>query len=278
MCNPQFRWALRTHLGWLLFDLIPEELQEKPLLLPPHPMNRTVPLGGTVTFQCRVKSEVEPHIKVSASARIILTCLQLFHTCALYSSLSVCCKWPVVLDVSLGLLFYVQSTLASMELACFGLVFAIPSAAKWFALPPICHLGFWESWLCRCVLWRNNLHVYSTCFSTLSASWVILGNWRFFVQCTSLTQHIKSRCNSCSNDLWPFGLELDSIELKSVLLRCFCCWVFYFFVSLLAQFSQACGDFTFNIIMTSAISFPIFLIHLLSYHLHYAIPLIVIGL
>ncbi|ELT93960.1 hypothetical protein CAPTEDRAFT_170033 [Capitella teleta] len=40
-----------------------EQLQERPVLVSPHPTNRTVSFGGTASFQCSVRSDVEPHIQ-----------------------------------------------------------------------------------------------------------------------------------------------------------------------------------------------------------------------
>jgi hypothetical protein len=34
------------------------------MLLPPHPSNRSVPWGASTSFQCTVRSDVEPHIQV----------------------------------------------------------------------------------------------------------------------------------------------------------------------------------------------------------------------
>ncbi|KAK3580098.1 hypothetical protein CHS0354_005156 [Potamilus streckersoni] len=39
------------------------KITSKPVLMGPHPVNETVPLGGTVSFQCRAKSAVQPHIQ-----------------------------------------------------------------------------------------------------------------------------------------------------------------------------------------------------------------------
>ncbi|XP_036355932.1 fibroblast growth factor receptor-like 1 [Octopus sinensis] len=40
-----------------------EEVHEKPQLLPPHPLNQTARRGEQASFQCHVKSEVQPLIK-----------------------------------------------------------------------------------------------------------------------------------------------------------------------------------------------------------------------
>ncbi|XP_014772058.1 fibroblast growth factor receptor-like 1 [Octopus bimaculoides] len=40
-----------------------EKVQKKPQLLPPHPLNQTAQRGEQASFQCHVKSEVQPHIK-----------------------------------------------------------------------------------------------------------------------------------------------------------------------------------------------------------------------
>ncbi|XP_029645257.1 fibroblast growth factor receptor-like 1 [Octopus sinensis] len=40
-----------------------EKVQRKPQLLPPHPLNQTAQRGEQASFQCHVKSEVQPHIK-----------------------------------------------------------------------------------------------------------------------------------------------------------------------------------------------------------------------
>ncbi|XP_050395678.1 fibroblast growth factor receptor-like 1 [Patella vulgata] len=40
-----------------------EKIKTKPVLISPHPMNTTVDYGGTASFQCRVRSVVQPHIQ-----------------------------------------------------------------------------------------------------------------------------------------------------------------------------------------------------------------------
>ncbi|CAI9733590.1 fibroblast growth factor receptor-like 1 [Octopus vulgaris] len=40
-----------------------QKVQRKPQLLPPHPLNQTAQRGEQASFQCHVKSEVQPHIK-----------------------------------------------------------------------------------------------------------------------------------------------------------------------------------------------------------------------
>ncbi|XP_074641863.1 fibroblast growth factor receptor-like 1 [Tubulanus polymorphus] len=42
--------------------IIERELMLKPELIPPHPVNTTVQFGHTASFQCKVRSEVAPHI------------------------------------------------------------------------------------------------------------------------------------------------------------------------------------------------------------------------
>lgn len=39
-------------------------MKTKPVLVGPHPLNETVTLGGYAAFQCKVKSQVQPHIQV----------------------------------------------------------------------------------------------------------------------------------------------------------------------------------------------------------------------
>ena len=39
-------------------------MKTKPVLIGPHPQNETVVLGGVASFQCKVKSVVQPHIQV----------------------------------------------------------------------------------------------------------------------------------------------------------------------------------------------------------------------
>ena len=41
-----------------------EKIKAKPELVPPHPVNTTVPYGESALFQCKVKSAVHPHIQV----------------------------------------------------------------------------------------------------------------------------------------------------------------------------------------------------------------------
>ena len=45
---------------------ISDQVRTKPKLISSHPQNTTVEYGGTASFQCRVKSLVQPHIKVCA--------------------------------------------------------------------------------------------------------------------------------------------------------------------------------------------------------------------
>ena len=40
------------------------KMKTKPVLIGPHPENATVVLGGVASFQCKVKSVVQPHIQV----------------------------------------------------------------------------------------------------------------------------------------------------------------------------------------------------------------------
>ncbi|XP_013392958.1 fibroblast growth factor receptor-like 1 [Lingula anatina] len=40
-----------------------DKIKEKPELIPPHPLNTTVRHGGTASFQCKVRSDVQPHIQ-----------------------------------------------------------------------------------------------------------------------------------------------------------------------------------------------------------------------
>ncbi|ESO86594.1 hypothetical protein LOTGIDRAFT_128829, partial [Lottia gigantea] len=40
-----------------------EKINTKPVLIAPHPMNTSVEYGGTASFQCRVRSIVQPHIQ-----------------------------------------------------------------------------------------------------------------------------------------------------------------------------------------------------------------------
>lgn len=39
------------------------KMKTKPVLIGPHPLNETVPVGGYASFQCKVKSQVQPHIQ-----------------------------------------------------------------------------------------------------------------------------------------------------------------------------------------------------------------------
>ncbi|XP_053406763.1 fibroblast growth factor receptor-like 1 isoform X2 [Mercenaria mercenaria] len=39
------------------------QMKTKPVLIGPHPLNETVTLGGYASFQCKVKSQVQPHIQ-----------------------------------------------------------------------------------------------------------------------------------------------------------------------------------------------------------------------
>ncbi|XP_060562192.1 fibroblast growth factor receptor-like 1 isoform X2 [Ruditapes philippinarum] len=39
------------------------QMKTKPVLIGPHPLNETVTLGGYASFQCKVKSQVKPHIQ-----------------------------------------------------------------------------------------------------------------------------------------------------------------------------------------------------------------------
>lgn len=39
-------------------------MKTKPVLIGPHPQNESVILGGVASFQCKVKSVVQPHIQV----------------------------------------------------------------------------------------------------------------------------------------------------------------------------------------------------------------------
>lgn len=40
-------------------------MKTKPVLIGPHPLNETSPVGGYASFQCKVKSQVQPHIQVN---------------------------------------------------------------------------------------------------------------------------------------------------------------------------------------------------------------------
>lgn len=46
-------------------QLISDRLTSVPEMLAPHPKNQTVPYGGMVSFQCKIKSIVQPHIQVA---------------------------------------------------------------------------------------------------------------------------------------------------------------------------------------------------------------------
>lgn len=58
--------VVSNRLGSLNFTYtleVIDQIRSKPKLISPHPQNTTVEYGGKTSFQCRVKSIVQPHIK-----------------------------------------------------------------------------------------------------------------------------------------------------------------------------------------------------------------------
>lgn len=42
-----------------------DKIMSKPELLAPHPLNTTVNAGETASLQCKINSEMQPHIQVT---------------------------------------------------------------------------------------------------------------------------------------------------------------------------------------------------------------------
>lgn len=52
-------WYLQTKLNFA------DKIMSKPELLAPHPLNTTVNAGETASLQCKINSEMQPHIQVT---------------------------------------------------------------------------------------------------------------------------------------------------------------------------------------------------------------------
>lgn len=52
-------WYLQTKLNFV------DKIMSKPELLAPHPLNTTVNAGETASLQCKINSEMQPHIQVT---------------------------------------------------------------------------------------------------------------------------------------------------------------------------------------------------------------------
>ncbi|KAK7483248.1 hypothetical protein BaRGS_00025541, partial [Batillaria attramentaria] len=62
----QYTCVVANRLGRLNYTYsleVIDQIRSKPKLISQHPQNTTVEYGGTASFQCRVKSIVQPHIK-----------------------------------------------------------------------------------------------------------------------------------------------------------------------------------------------------------------------
>lgn len=79
--GPQYTSAY-SHLT--IFKLIfvimflSDQIRSKPKMISAHPQNTSVESGGTASFQCRVKSNVQPHIKVWGFLAKLLLFLQMY--------------------------------------------------------------------------------------------------------------------------------------------------------------------------------------------------------
>ena len=78
--------------GYML--CVPERIQSKPVLIPPYPKNTSVEYGQTASFQCHVKSVVQPHIQVTRRHSLFL-----MYSCS--RSVGVC--YAVVLEADQSL-------------------------------------------------------------------------------------------------------------------------------------------------------------------------------
>lgn len=56
--------SLLFHLNLTLL-IFTDKMMSKPELLAPHPLNTTVNVGETASLQCKINSEMQPHIQVT---------------------------------------------------------------------------------------------------------------------------------------------------------------------------------------------------------------------
>ncbi|XP_048746017.2 fibroblast growth factor receptor-like 1 isoform X2 [Ostrea edulis] len=62
----QYTCVIRNRLGSINFTYhieVIDKIMSKPELLPPHPINTTVNIGETASLQCKINSEMQPHIQ-----------------------------------------------------------------------------------------------------------------------------------------------------------------------------------------------------------------------